>query len=619
MQVRGGRWACGVGRNNLRFGARRPTTVASRSRLYHVQPASLSRSTARAAPGMYLAFHGGARRLIARQAILPPPPSSMLSLTGRALSTGPDDADEVEPVEPTDMRILRALRMHPDQYVAAEGFNKVWLLPACIANHASLGAIFAWSVLNQPLLRLNGVVAPSAADWSLGDINVTFSLVMGGFLWGAVFGSFHDRWGPRACCLIGAGAIGGGFGLASLAVATDNLLMLKAGGLIWGLAMGWAYVPPLANVIRWFPDKKGFASSAVVVGYGAGALIAAPVFYNMLKTFQTVPEYLGTTSEIELINREGRMFASTGEAGADAGSAITEVVVATAADIKAAGFMGIPEGVYVVGTGSTGGSETFGLMGLAYAGIIASTAYMHRLPRADTAAVLPAAESSVASTEEMTAATSSDEVAAAPPQPQPPSVTAPTSSFNVDPSVSIRTPQFWAMYAGFGLSISGAYGIISSGRLMLTECFGQTLPHIVTPANTAAFVGLMSVGNLGGRLFWANGSDLVAQRMGGDPFWGRKATFAAMWGLGPAAYLGTAYAISANAANPSAVSIVTDADSPLRLSLVPCLALPCLALPCLALPCLALPCLALPCLALPCLALPCLALPYLAACLSGIM
>ena len=48
---------------------------------------------------------------------------------------------------------------------------------------------------------------------------------------------FHDRWGPRACCLIGAGAIGSGFGLASLAVATDNLLMLKAGGLIWGLAM----------------------------------------------------------------------------------------------------------------------------------------------------------------------------------------------------------------------------------------------------------------------------------------------------------------------------------------------------------------------------------------------
>ncbi len=88
---------------------------------------------------------------------------------------------------------------------------------------------------------------------------------------------------------------------------------------------------------------------------------------------------------------------------------------------------------------------------------------------------------------------------------------------------------------------------------MLTECFGSSLPEIVTPANTAAFVSLMSIGNLGGRLFWANGSDLVAKRLGGDPFYGRKATFGMMWGLGPAAYLGTVYAISTNAAQPSIV------------------------------------------------------------------
>lgn len=494
----------------------------------------------------YIAEHGGIGWLIGQHH---PPRPSVGPLASRALTMTPVDRDP-EP-EPSDMRLLRALQMHPDQYIASESFNKAWLLPACIANHASLGAIFAWSVLNQPLLRLNGVVAPSAADWSLGDINVTFSLVMGGFLWGAVFGGFHDRWGPRACCLIGASAIGGGFGLASLAVATDNLLLLKAGGLVWGLSMGWAYVPPLANVIRWYPDKKGFASSAVVVGYGAGAFIAAPVFYNLLKTFQRVPTYLGTTAEVQLVNREGRMYSSVGDGAIAAGdfgtsvdisgSGLVEVVVATAADINAAGFVGIPEGVYVVGTGDTGGAETFGIMGLAYAAIIASTAYMHRLPRGD-ASISSASRSPGGNTD-----VDSDEAASP----------LPTSTFNVDPVVAVRTPQFWAMYAGFGLSISGAYGIISSGRLMLTECFGETLPHIVTPANTAAFVGLMSIGNLGGRLFWANGSDIVAQRIGGDPFWGRKRTFGVMWGLGPAAYLGTAYAISANAANPSAVSMNT--------------------------------------------------------------
>jgi hypothetical protein len=49
--------------------------------------------------------------------------------------------------------VLRALRMHPDQLVASQNFNRAWLLPASMANHASLGAIFAWGALSQPLLR----------------------------------------------------------------------------------------------------------------------------------------------------------------------------------------------------------------------------------------------------------------------------------------------------------------------------------------------------------------------------------------------------------------------------------------------------------------------------------
>ena len=91
---------------------------------------------------------------------------------------------------------------------------------------------------------------------------------------------------------------------------------------------GWAYVPPLANVIRWYPDQKGFASSAVVVGYGAGALIAAPVFYNLLKTFQRAPEYLGKAGDVSLVNQNGRMFAD------GSGESLLEVVVATAADVN---------------------------------------------------------------------------------------------------------------------------------------------------------------------------------------------------------------------------------------------------------------------------------------------
>jgi hypothetical protein len=37
---------------------------------------------------------------------------------------------------------------------------------------------------------------------------------------------------------------------------------------------------------------------------------------------------------------------------------------------------------------------------------------------------------------------------------------------------------------------------------------------------------MTSVFNLGGRLFWANASDYVAASMGGDPFYGRRCTYA---------------------------------------------------------------------------------------------
>ena len=179
------RWVVGSGVNTP--GSR----VAAIRRTARHCSALATRRPPRGAGALYLAEHGGAGRLLAQLAPPPPPPLFPLS-GGRVLSTASSSASqpaEPEP-EPTDMRVLRSLQLHPDQYVAKEGFNRAWLLPACVANHASLGAIFAWSVLNQPLLRNNGVVAPSAADWTLGDINVTFSLVMGGFLWGAVFGGY---------------------------------------------------------------------------------------------------------------------------------------------------------------------------------------------------------------------------------------------------------------------------------------------------------------------------------------------------------------------------------------------------------------------------------------------
>lgn len=62
---------------------------------------------------------------------------------------------------------------------------------------------------------------------------------------------------------------------------------------------------------------------------------------------------------------------------------------------------------------------------------------------------------------------------------------------DVDVSVATRTPQFWLMWCGFGLSITGSYGIISAAKTMLSEAFGTALPMIVTGGFAAAFVAAM--------------------------------------------------------------------------------------------------------------------------------
>ncbi len=135
-------------------------------------------------------------------------------------------------------------------------FSRVRLLPLAMLNHLALGSVFAWSIFNKPLTRIHGVVVPSAADWSLSDVSLTFSLVMGGFVWGAVLSNKLDKWGPKVSCLAGAACLGSGFGLAALAAHTGSLPVLFAGGAVWGVANGLAYVPPVAMLLKWYPKEN---------------------------------------------------------------------------------------------------------------------------------------------------------------------------------------------------------------------------------------------------------------------------------------------------------------------------------------------------------------------------
>src|SRR3712207_9347015 len=67
---------------------------------------------------------------------------------------------------------------------------------------------------------------------------------------------------------------GAGIFLASLSENSLVLLYLTY-GLLGGIGIGLGYIVPVATLIKWFPDKRGFITGIAVAGFGGGALVTA--------------------------------------------------------------------------------------------------------------------------------------------------------------------------------------------------------------------------------------------------------------------------------------------------------------------------------------------------------
>ena len=115
-------------------------------------------------------------------------------------------------------------------------------------------------------------------DWTLGELVPIFSAAC--FLQGAsaaVFGRWQERVGPRLSGVLGAVCFGGGVALGGYGILVHNLPLLYLGyGFLGGCGIGLSYVPPVATLVRWFPDKRGMATGLTIMGFGGGALLAAP-------------------------------------------------------------------------------------------------------------------------------------------------------------------------------------------------------------------------------------------------------------------------------------------------------------------------------------------------------
>ena len=126
-------------------------------------------------------------------------------------------------------------------------------------------------------------------DTSQTAIGIVFSIaiVMLG-LSAAVFGTWVDRVGPRKAMFTAACCWSSGFLVGALGIATGQLWLLYLGyGVIGGIGLGIGYISPVSTLIKWFPDRPGLATGMAIMGFGGGAMVAAPASRQLMSFFDS--------------------------------------------------------------------------------------------------------------------------------------------------------------------------------------------------------------------------------------------------------------------------------------------------------------------------------------------
>ena len=402
-----------------------------------------------------------------------------------------------------------------ERIIAAPGYNR-WRVPiASILIHLCIGSVYAWSIYNPHLTRINGVVTSAGDDWSLSEVVWVFTVAIVFLGLAAAFaGKWLEQVGPRMVGVVSACCWGGGYLIGAAGIMTHQLWLLYLGyGVIGGCGLGLGYVSPVSTLIRWFPDRRGMAAGMAIMGFGGGAMIGTPMKEYFIRLFYRAPEYLGTQSQVELVTEAGRRFS-------EVGGVLQEVVIVGSSEARDMTLPG-PEGVYVVGSGATGVAEAFILIGLIYLTVMLIAAFSYRLP---------------------------------PQGWQPDGWQKPNedtrrkliTTANVDIDQALRTPQFYQLWIVLCLNVTAGIGVLGVARTMITEIFGTTLPQTVDTAFAATYVVMISAFNMVGRFIWASASDYL----------GRRNTYWIFFLLGIALYLSIPFTAQQVSASPSIIWLV---------------------------------------------------------------
>lgn len=148
--------------------------------------------------------------------------------------------------------------------------RRLQILLVGIAVMFVIGIIYAWSILKAPLQE--------EFQWSASELALNFTLMMCMFCIGGMISGASLSRIPVKIILVTAGIMARvGFYNASKINENGIAALYLTYGILAGLGIGIGYNAVISVVNEWFTDKKGTSSGALMMSFGASAL----VFGNM--------------------------------------------------------------------------------------------------------------------------------------------------------------------------------------------------------------------------------------------------------------------------------------------------------------------------------------------------
>lgn len=137
-----------------------------------------------------------------------------------------------------------------------------------------LGLIYAFSMFAGPMCAAFGL--------EKAQIGLTFNIMMIMFCVGCVMGAFIEkRLGVKLSIIIGAACFACGF-IGTALLANGNIMIVYIlYGVLAGAGVGIGYNSIIATTNVWFPDKVGFSSGVLMMGFGLGSLILGTASVSM--------------------------------------------------------------------------------------------------------------------------------------------------------------------------------------------------------------------------------------------------------------------------------------------------------------------------------------------------